>query len=227
MEERWITEDKISTFINALSNLADTNNKKVELYLFGGSALILHGLREATSDFDSIMLVNGEINQNFFNTVKPTCLKSIGLKPSEPLFNETFNDLSVLPIDAQKRGFEHLQKNYEKCEFESKKFGNLNIKIPSKKYLLTSRLFDLMTENPKTQLDIIDAKKLIKDLNINKANKNEFLENINHPRKEEISNILKNTLDIIESTEKASSHINKVREKLLENIPLRNINKLG
>jgi hypothetical protein len=222
MEERWITKENILKFLNKLNNLAETNNKQIDLYLFGGCALVMHGLRERTSDFDSIMLVNGKVNSEFFNNIKLDCLTSIGVNESHPLFNDTFNDLSKLPEASQKRGIEHLNVNYDRFEFKKIKIGNLSLMIPSKKYLLMSRLFDLITDKPKTSLDIIDAVNLINDLGINKDNKEEFFKTLNHPKKNEIMPVLDNILDKIEQTAKVSEQIDKIRERFINNNTLRN-----
>ncbi len=224
MEERWITKKEISNFIDTLNNFAEKNDKDIQLYLFGGSALILHGLREKTSDFDSIMLVDGKLNPSINNEVKPICLNSIGLYSNSVLYENTFNDLSSLPETVHARAMEYHQKNYEKYEFESRKVGNLILNFPSKKYLLTSRLIDLITNNPKTDLDKVDAQILIKNLGINQKNKTDFINSINNSKKEQISIILDNLLEITEYSLKASSNIENIRKNNQVNPLEKNIN---
>jgi len=217
VEERWITEKEISKFLDTLSQFAKNNDKKIQIFLFGGSALVLHGLREKTSDFDSIMLVNGEIDKKFFNDAKPLCLNSIGLYKDNELYENTFNDISVLPETAHVRAMEYHRNNYERYQFEFKELDNLIVNIPSKKFLLSSRLVDLITNNPKTNLDKIDAQVLIKKLGINNENKKEFLDSISHNKKHEITIVLDQVLKTMEYASKASINIEEIKKSLSNN----------
>jgi len=192
---KWIDQKIMYQFLDSLNDYFKKQNKKASIYIFGGGALCLHGLREKTSDFDSCTLIDGETDfSKAFDDIKNQCLPAIGVKSYDQRFNDTFNDM-INPIFSEDRFSIFniwLDKTKEEFQFDLiAKYTHLNVIIPPKEYLLIYRLVDLKHINPKTEQDKMDCISLLKDLNITKENKHAFFEKFsNHPKIEYIKETL-------------------------------------
>ncbi len=223
--ERWMDQKIMQDFFKSLNDYFANQNKKATVHIFGGGALCLHGLRDKTGDFDTVTLLEGNQSTSAnFEEIKKYCLPTIGVYPSAPKFDNTYNDIShpIMRKEALGDFLKFLLKTQETFQFNTQlEYSHLQVIAPPKEYLLLSRLIDLQYPNPKTELDKKDCEELIKNLGINSQNKEEFLKTYSkHPKIEIITEQLNNSILVLESKNSAIHKINKMTSKKEE--PLRN-----
>ena len=203
LSERWMDKQTMTDFFSSLNDYLSSQNKKASIYVFGGGALCLHGTREKTGDFDTATIMDGtNPHHSEFEAIKKHCLPTIGVYPNDPKFNDTFND--ICSPRFKEEGINHflswLEDTKKIFPFDSfSEYSHLKVIVPTKEYLLASRLMDLQFTNPKTELDKIDCESLIKNMKINSENKHDFLSKCStHPKIEIISQKLDETLSMLD-----------------------------
>lgn len=219
-ETRWMDKEVLTTFFSSMNQFFANKNEKCIVYIFGGGALCLHGLREKTNDFDTATLLENDSPNNYFEAIKKHCLQSIGINDKHILFNTTYNDSTSteLPKEALPRFKEFLDKKKQEFNFElMQEYSHVKVIAPPKEYLLINRLLDLQYDNPKTHLDKIDCINLLKDLKIDDKNKEEFLIPYNNnPRIDTIKTKLDEMITLSTQQELIKNNIKSIREQLLE-----------
>lgn len=217
-QTRWMDKEILTNFFTSMNTFFADKNEKAIVYVFGGGALCIHGLRNKTNDFDTATLLENDKPHNYFELIKEHCLPGIGISKDHNSFNTTYNDSTSpeLPGEALPQFQKFLNKKKQEFIFEvAQEYSHLKVIVPPKAYLLINRLLDLQYDNPKTHLDKIDCIKLIKDLNIDDKNKEEFLKSYHdNPRIDIIKTKMDEMIDFSLSQKMVKDNIKAIREQL-------------
>ncbi|MBU0628281.1 MAG: hypothetical protein KKC75_03770 [Nanoarchaeota archaeon] len=162
------------SIIELLEKIGSTLPVRVKIYMIGGGALSLKGLKEATKDVDLVLLDRKALHQ-----IKGS-FEKIGYKIDKGLFKEQFyKDAVFVFLDKSGSridilvdvvcGMLRLTKDMQKRAAKYGSFGNLDLYLVSNEDIL---LFKAVTDRPQDLIDIralIDATKLDWDIIINEC----------------------------------------------------------
>lgn len=208
--KRWLSIADITEFLNTLSETAIEQKKEVNFYLFGGAALVMHGLREKTHDIDSVTLINNQIDKEFYDATLENFMIKKNINKEDNKYYDTYNDININPNASRKEKTHLIQyihsivENGDKNLYQKIKIGEyLELNLPTQEYLLTYKLAWLASTwiGNKKNLDhkgestLIDAKSLFTSLKINQGNYPEKLNpileqnfyNATHPLEQNLS----------------------------------------
>lgn len=163
-----------NSIIQLLEKIGSVLPVRVKVYMIGGGALSLKGLKEATKDIDLVLL-----SRNALNQIKNS-LEKIEYKIDKGLFEEQFyKDAVFVFLDESGSridllidnvcGMLRLSEDMQKRAAKYKSFGNLDVYLVSNEDILLFKAVTNRSQDLKDIRTLIDATKLDWDVIINEC----------------------------------------------------------